>query len=328
MNKLFGHRQIIQGLAGAAVEHRLSHAYIFEGAHGIGKHTVAQWLSQVVMCRNGGGCGRCDDCMKTAAGSHPDVTVADQSYFQNDKIKAGSVEAVRLIRQDAYTKPFMGPVKLYIIPQADEMLAPAQNSLLKLLEEPPEYCIFVLLCENANKLLETVRSRSVLIRFLPLNEEDMMAFLRTRYEEKTAKKLLRPSQGIPGRALQIAEDKEFLKRRDQAAELFCSFFQNGDLFPFCSYLEKERDFWEEILDGLSDLAAEAAECLCGQRESSEYARKLARLVPVCGLVEAFSILQKAAGRLRANANFSLTVTELLIQCQLAKERTGEENKNG
>lgn len=328
MNELYGHRNILQSLAGAAAERRLSHAYIFEGPEGIGKHTAARWLSQVVMCRNGGGCGHCDDCMKIKAGSHPDVIIAEDCFFQSDKIKAGSVEAMRLIRQDAYTKPFVGPVKLYVIPKADEMLAPAQNSLLKILEEPPAFCIFVLLCENANKLLETVRSRGVLIRFLPLDDRDMMAFLRSRYDEKTARLLLRPSGGIPGRALQMAEDESFLQRRDQAAELFCSFFQSGDLLLFSGFLEKERDLWEEVLDGLSDLTAEAAELSCMQTEGSEYAKRLAGLVDVRGLTTIFGLLQKAAGNLRANANFSLTVTKLLMQCLRAAAPEGKENIHG
>ena len=323
MEKLFGHDSIMQSLADGAAEHRLSHAYIFEGVRGVGKHTAARRLSRMMMCPKGG-CGLCDNCMKTEAGSHPDVTVADESYFQNGKVKAGSVEAMRMIRQDAYTKPFMGPMKLYVIPEADEMLAPAQNSLLKILEEPPEYCVFVLLCENANKLLETVRSRSVLVRFLPLNDEDMTAFLRSRYDEKTAQLLLRPYGGIPGKALQIAEDESFLQRRNQAAELFCSFFQTGDLYPMSTFMEKERDSWEEVLDGLSDLTAEAAGLFCGQ-QGSDHARRLAGLVSVGRLTKVFSLLQKATVKLQANANFSLTVTELLMRCGQAAGAE-EENK--
>ncbi|MBE7043670.1 MAG: hypothetical protein E7399_09330, partial [Ruminococcaceae bacterium] len=170
MSKLFGHGHILQSLADGVKSHRLSHAYLFEGAEGIGKMTTVQRLSRLLMCKRGGDCGVCDDCLKLAAGSHPDFIVADEHFFQSDKSKPGSVEAMRMVRQDAYSKPFMGDWKLYVIPNADEMLAPAQNSLLKILEEPPSYCVFVLLCENANKVLETVRSRSVLLRFLPLND--------------------------------------------------------------------------------------------------------------------------------------------------------------
>lgn len=319
METVYGHRNLLQSLTEAVKERRLSHAYILEGPAGVGKHTVARWLAGMMMCRCGGNCGQCDECRQVEAASHPDVVVAKQEYFQNDKIKAGSVEAMRLLRQEAYTKPFLGEKKLYVIPQADQMLAPAQNSLLKILEEPPEYCVFLLLCENAEKLLETVRSRSVLLRLQPLQEEEMISFLCTRYGEETARRLLRPSQGLPGRAIQMAEDPGFLQRREQAVRLFCAFLQTGDLFPLSAFLEKERDFWEEILDGLSDVTAEAAALYCVQEAASPEAVQLAACFDVRSLTEVFFQLQKGVEKLQANANYSLTVTELLMKCgQLGK----------
>ncbi len=331
MSKLFGHEPILQSLADGVNSRRLSHAYLFEGAEGIGKMTTVHWLSRLLLCKNGGDCGVCDDCLKLRAGSHPDFIVADENYFLSDKVKPGSVDAMRIVRQDAYSKPFMGDWKLYVIPHADEMLEPAQNSLLKILEEPPSFCVFVLLCKNAGKVLETVRSRSVLLRFLPLNDEDMAAFLRTRYDDNKAAMLLRPSGGIPGRAIQIAEDESFLPRRETAVELFFNFFQKGDLLPLSSFFEKEKDVWEEIMEGLIDVTAEAIECSACGKGGSNHARRLAELLELKSLLNVFHVLQRSAMKLRGDelfgnlkVNFSLAITDLLRECLAA----GKEKKNG
>ncbi len=323
MSELFGHGHIMQSLADGVKTRRLSHAYLFEGAEGIGKMTTVHRLSRLLMCKNGGECGVCEDCRKLEAGSHPDFIIADESFLQSDKVKPGSVEAMRLVRQSAYAKPFMSDWKLYVIPHADDMLAPAQNSLLKLLEEPPAYCVFILLCENANQILETVRSRSVLLRFLPLSDEEMLRFLKSRYDEKKSALLLRPSGGIPGRALQIAEDEVFLERRERAAELFSSFFQQGDLLPLSSFFDKEKDLWEEVLEGLLDLTAEAAEGVACNKRMTGYAAALSERVSLKGLLKLFSLIQETILKLKNNANFSLTVTAFLTECYAA----GKEKNN-
>lgn len=325
MIKLFGHGHIWKILADGVSSHRLGHAYLFEGAEGIGKMTTVHRLARLLMCKNGGECGICDDCTKLEAGSHPDVVIADETYFQAEKIKPESVEAMRKIRQDAYGKPFMGAWKMYVIPHADNMLVSAQNSLLKILEEPPSYCVFILLCENAGKILETIRSRSILMRFQPLDDEEMMAFLRAHYDEKKAAALLRPSGGIPGFALQIAEDESFLKRRETASQLFCNFFQNHDLLPVSSFLEQEKDVWEHVLGHWIDMTAEAAEyAVCHKQHVSDSSERLAEMLDVSTLLNVFDRLQETIVKLRGNANFSLAVTDLLMNCLAA----GKEKKDG
>lgn len=331
MSKLFGHEHIVKQLADGVNAHRLSHAYLFEGAEGIGKMTMVHTLSRLLMCQKETDCGVCDDCLKLKAGSHPDFIVADEQYFSSGKIKPGSVDAMRLLRQDAYSKPFMSKWKLYVIPEVDKMLAPAQNSLLKILEEPPRYCIFVLLCETSKKVLETVRSRSVLLRFLPLNDEEMTAFLRSRYDEKTTAMLLRPSGGIPGKALQIADDEAFLQRRQRVADLFCTLFQTGELLPLSTFFDKEKDFWEELFEGLIDVTAQAAEYAACQRRATVYAKRLCGVLKLPSLIKLFDLLQQTTVKLRGDelfgnmkVNFSLEMTRFLGDCLAIRK----ENENG
>ena len=135
----------------------LSHAYILSGPAGSGRHTLAGQLAAAMLCTGSGEkpCGRCADCLKTAKGIHPDVSVITGP----EAGKPIAVDQVRALRADAYIRPNEGIRKVYLLEGADRMNAPAQNAMLKLLEEGPPYAAFLLIAENAGGLLRTVRSR-------------------------------------------------------------------------------------------------------------------------------------------------------------------------
>ena len=147
MTELIGHKRILQQLSDAVKSGRVGHAYVFEGVDGIGKTTAAFWFAKSCVCASGNGypCGVCNDCIKCEASTHPDINLVDEAFIKNPKIKPGSVDAMRLVKADAYTTPFMAKRKFYIIPDGDSLLTPAQNTLLKVFEEPPEYCTIIIL---------------------------------------------------------------------------------------------------------------------------------------------------------------------------------------
>ncbi len=320
MEKIYGHTSQIEGLAQAVRRGRLNHAYIFEGVDGIGKTMVAHHLARIAVCKkqDGAVCGICQSCQKSEAGSHPDIVTVDSAFIQDGKVKEGSVDAMRLFKRDVYSKPFLAQRKVYIIPQADQMLLPAQNSLLKVLEEPPSYCTVILLCENAQKLLETVRSRAVLLHFQPLNDRDMSAYLAARFGGEQVEELLRLAGGIPRRAEEIAGDEAFFERRSQAAGLFADYLcSTGDMLPCSRFLEGEKDriglFLDEYLVLMRDAVLAAAGEKGAKDDLSDYARKIAKKAGLDGAAAIFDILQETSRRLGSNANFSLTVTDMLLR---------------
>ncbi|MCL1906301.1 MAG: hypothetical protein FWG06_04785 [Clostridiales bacterium] len=138
---------------------RLGHAYIFTGQSG---QAQALALAQTVNCaapRNGQPCGECSSCKKVAEGCHPDIRV-----LKPEK-DAHRIEAMRRLQAEAYLRSYEGGKKLFILERAELLLEEAANNLLKVLEEPPEDTIFILLCADWDKLLPTIISRCQIFAF-------------------------------------------------------------------------------------------------------------------------------------------------------------------
>ena len=142
-----------------AMQDRLPHAVLLEGGSERELLRLASQIAMAAVCTDGKKkpCGKCADCGKVKKGLHPDViTVAET----DKKRKTISVDLIRRVREDVIVKPNEAGRKVYIIPNAGTMTREAQNALLKVLEEPPAYALFLLLCTRATELLATIRSRS------------------------------------------------------------------------------------------------------------------------------------------------------------------------
>lgn len=157
MKDFLGNKELIERLKRDAVASRTPHAIIFEGADGSGKKTLAKYLALLLACEHSPDiCGECAYCRKILSGNSPDViTVAPT----DGRVQIG-VDTVRFIRSDVYVKPNDNRYKVYIIESADKMTHEAQNAFLKVLEEPPEYSVFIMLCESSDAMLITVKSRA------------------------------------------------------------------------------------------------------------------------------------------------------------------------
>ena len=136
---------------------RLPHAVALQSAGRDMREGCARLLARWAVCTGGEErpCGGCPGCIKERAGTHPDVYTAQGT----GKTQAIPVDEIRKICSDAYIIPNEARAKVYVLPDADKMLAPAQNAFLKVLEEPPQNILFLLTCENAQNLLQTIRSR-------------------------------------------------------------------------------------------------------------------------------------------------------------------------
>lgn len=142
----------------------LSHAYLIAGGGADSRSALAGRLMAAYLCvGEHPPCGRCGPCRKAAAGIHPDVSVTAPLP---DKREIG-VDQIRALRTDAYIRPNEGRRKVYVIDPADAMNPSAQNALLKVLEEGPDYAAFLLLADQPGRLLDTVRSRCELIALPP-----------------------------------------------------------------------------------------------------------------------------------------------------------------
>ena len=136
----------------------LSHAYLITGGGGDSRAALANRLTAAYLCEGAGRkipCGACRSCRKVSAGTHPDAQRTAPAPGKREI----TVDQIRTLRSDTYIRPNEGKRKVCIIDPADAMNAPAQNALLKVLEEGPAYAAFLLLADQRGKLLDTVRSR-------------------------------------------------------------------------------------------------------------------------------------------------------------------------
>ena len=172
----FGNQQNIRYFSEAFRRGKLSHAYIIEGTAKSGKEELADMLAAALLCEKtvpGKGlfpdspCRKCPSCVKAFSGNHPDII-----HVRHAKTTVLSVGEIReQVVADMYIKPYYGPFKIYIIKDAQLMNVNAQNAILKTIEEPPEYGLLLLLTDNSDGFLETIRSRCIIMRMGNMSRE-------------------------------------------------------------------------------------------------------------------------------------------------------------
>ena len=220
---IVGHRGALAMLARAVARGSLPPSLLLTGEDGVGKRTVALAVAQVMNCtspRPGTGrapgakfapdaCGRCGPCGRIARDAFPDVrTIAP------GETGTIAIDVVRAAIEQAAYRPFEGRRRVVIIDQADRLLPPAQNALLKVLEEPPSSCQFLLTTARPDMLLDTVRSRCPRIRFGQLAAGDIVRLLTAAgsWDEETARAAAAVAGGSVGRARAVASGEHAAAR--------------------------------------------------------------------------------------------------------------------
>ncbi|BAS29005.1 DNA polymerase III subunit delta' [Limnochorda pilosa] len=183
---------------------RLHHAYLLVGPDGVGKRTLARGVAQLLFCAQREGdrpCGRCAACGQVARGSHPDLHWVEPEAAPGGRASLG-IDRVRRLIQEASWRPYQAAWKVLVAAEADRLTDEAQNSLLKLLEEPPGTAVVLLTTSRPDRLLPTVRSRCHSVTLRPLSETQVRSVLERRgLPQERAALLAAAAQGRPGRAL-------------------------------------------------------------------------------------------------------------------------------
>lgn len=202
-SEIIGQKSAKKLLESALKRGRLAHSYLFVGPKGVGKKTTAHAFIYHLFCASNfeKPCGECLACKKLKKRLHPDLMVITP---EKRDIR---IDTIRAIERFIRLRPLEAPFKVILIEKAEKMNLDAGNALLKSLEEPPNYVIFILLTDNLSKLLPTIISRSQVVRFHPLPRETIKQYLLINkgLEEPLAETLAELSSGSLGRALDIAE---------------------------------------------------------------------------------------------------------------------------
>lgn len=205
--ELLGNDRLKQNLSAAFSKNRISHFYLISGPAGSGKKTLSRLLAAAALCTGQNKpCMTCAHCRKALANTHPDLITID-----DPEKRYVPIELIRDARADIYIQPNEADRKIYLFPRAQDMLPPAQNALLKILEEPPAYGVFILLTDNGEKLLPTVRSRCTELSLTALPEPVLRKALEEAYPQATAQQIagaIGRSGGYLGQAKAILEESE------------------------------------------------------------------------------------------------------------------------
>lgn len=197
-------------LARAVASGRASHAYLFLGSPGSGKLDAAWALAQALLCAEEaipGACAACDDCVRVARRTHPDV-----HYYAPESATGYLIAQTRDLLEDVALSPIRAKRKVYIIDRAEQLRANTANALLKTLEEPPESVTFILLGTSSDIMLPTIVSRCQCVPFRPLStDESTTAVARATGLPPARCRMAVAVAGSPARAV------EFLKSADRQA---------------------------------------------------------------------------------------------------------------
>ena len=319
--EIIGHKREIAHLTKAMEAGKVSHAYIFSGAKGTGKLTLADAFAMALQCTGEGErpCGSCHSCQQAASGNHPDII-----HLTHEKPNSIGVEDVReQLVGDVQIRPYNGKYKIYIIPEAEKLTVQAQNAILKTIEEPPEYAIILLLTTNEQSFLDTIRSRCVLLQLKPVPDEQVKAYLMEHlqipdYEADICSAF---AQGNIGKAIRLASSEDFNSIKGSAMRLVRN-VGKMEISEIIEYVKEVQEYKVSIEDYLDILALwyrdmvyfKATRDIDGIIFKDEI-RTIRETVRVCsyeGVEEVMKAIETAKARLAANVNFDLTMELLFL----------------
>lgn len=316
-----GHKNIIDYIRTAVQEDKVSHAYILNGEKGAGKKMLANLFATTLLCEKAGPdpCNECHSCRQAESGNHPDII-----KVTHEKPNTISVDDIReQVNNTILIKPYQGPYKIYIIPQADMMSVQAQNALLKTIEEPPEYAVIMLLTENADTLLPTIASRCVMLKLRNIKDTLIKKYLMETMEvpDYKADMCTAFAQGNMGRAILLANSEYFNEVREEAVQLL-KYIQEMELSEIVEAVKRITSYKLEINDYLDIIMVWYRDVLLYKatkdmdkvvfKDQIKYIKEQARKSSYEGVELILNSLEKAKTRLKANVNFELAMELLFL----------------
>ena len=315
-----GHKDIINYIRNAVSNDKVSHAYILNGERGSGKKLLANLFAMSLLCEEGGPdpCNQCHSCKQAESGNHPDII-----RVTHEKPNSISVDDIRTqVNHAVDIKPYQGPYKVYIIPQADLMTVQAQNALLKTIEEPPEYAVFLLLTENAEMLLPTINSRCVMLKLRNIKDTLIKKYLMEKLQipDYKADMCAAFAQGNMGRAIMLANSEHFNEIREEAVQLL-KYIHEMELSEIVTAVKNITVYKLEITDYLDIIMIWYRDVLLYKatkeidkvvfKDQIPFIKEQAKKSSYEGIELILKSIENAKARLKANVNFDL-VMELLF----------------
>lgn len=280
----------------------VSHAYMFEGPNGIGKNTMARELAAILLE------------MENLFNSPDYIEIKPDG----NSIK---IAQIRKLQSDILVKPYKS-YKIYVIDEAQKMTVEAQNALLKTLEEPPKYAIIILITDNKESLLDTIKSRCEIIKFTPIPMQEVASYLTMNgIDSKRASLLANFSRGSMKKAIELSESEEFNLMREEVQK-YVERFLNGNLIEIMdiqSSIEKYKDQITNVLDLLINYFRDIM--MVKENVDNSMIINLDRLIFVKNmsnkttysqLSKIIDIIEETKNKLRSNCNFNISIQVMTL----------------
>ena len=330
MERALGQNHIYEHFKNAIAAGKLSHAYILHGERGMGKLNIAKEAAKAIQCesnapektdKTGEACGQCKSCHQAESDNQPDI-----KYVIPSKKTLGVDDIREQVNDDALIKPYGSPYKIYIIPKSDTMTVQAQNALLKTIEEPPSYAIFILLAANTDAFLPTILSRCVMLNARTVAEGEIVDELKSKYGvgDYDAKVAASFAGGNIGKAEKLISSDSFKDSKNSVTDLVRDVANGGmeaiakavkDLNDYKDDKEGLRDYLDMVRVWFGDVLKYKSTKDVNElvfQESLTEIKQLADHISFENLNGIMDEIYNAEGRIKSNVGFDSNMEVMLL----------------
>lgn len=288
---IIGNQVVKENLISSIKNNNILHAYMFIGKEGIGKKIIAKEFARLIMCEdklhdieN----MKCKSCTMFKADNHPDFFLIEPD---GNSIK---IEQIRKMISKIYEKPIASNKKVYIINNAERMTLESSNCLLKILEEPPEYVVIILIVSDESYMLDTIKSRCNKIIFDKISKDILNNYLIKQYNyPKINKRIENMIDGSISKALEIKDNLEVYSTADSIIELI----EKKDILEVFKKIDIIKQNPNEILEYFILYFMER---LRENTTSIEY-------------IDAINIIEETKKNLMSNGNLDMVLDNMIIK---------------
>lgn len=293
--EILGNDKIKKNLEETINTETVSHSYLFMGPEGIGKKKIAIEFAKMILCLSDNKpCNNCSSCIKFDGGNNPDFRLIEPD---GNSIK---IAQIREMQERIYEKPIISNKKVFIINDSDKMTEEAQNSLLKTLEEPPEYAVIILIASSESKMLNTIKSRCLKVGFTEIPKEQIREYiLKNKIIDNPSQSILEFCGGSIGKLDSIVKNLEIHNQLEQTMKNLINMNIKNmvQMFNEFQVLYDSKDLINELLDYMIVIIYEYI------KHTSEYEANVLNIIP---------IIERTKIKLNSNTNFDMCIDELLM----------------
>ena len=300
-NNIIGNDENKTLLNNTIKQNNISHSYMFVGTEGIGKFLFAKEFAKAVLCTGieNKPCNTCKSCETFENMNNPDIVIIDE---KDESIKTNTIKE---LVGSVLEKPIQSSKKVYIINNSENMTKEAQNSLLKTLEEPPDYVCFILVTKNENLLLNTIRSRCIKIPFKKLTKDEIKQYFQ-RNNENVDEEIIDAFNGSIGIAIKLKDKKETYNKINLALDKIEN-LNELQILKLKDDIFTDKDDVQSILEYINTIF---------------YKKLLSNLSNSYKYQKCIEIIEETKKRLNRNSNYDMTIDNCLLEIERSLNSNG------